>query len=125
MCEDQNRKWRGKAIVHDVRPESWENYKYEYDSGQDKRVAKTVGEYIQFPLMLAWAVTIHKSQGRTLESAVVDFGGGVFACGQAYVALSRCRELASVRLQRPMRQTHIKCDPVIARLYQALSEMSG
>jgi ATP-dependent DNA helicase PIF1 len=71
--------------------------------------------------MLAWAVTIHKSQGKTLGNVLVNFGSGAFAPGQAYVALSRCRSLESIRLARPLRVSDVRCDPRIRRLYQALA----
>ena len=115
----------GRRETCDILPVSWENFKYQYDAGADKIVAQRVGEYIQYPLMPAWAVTIHKSQGRTLDSVLIDFGHGAFACGQAYVALSRCRKLEGLRLKNPLRDTDIICDPAIQRFYQALAEMSG
>ncbi|MDD2851585.1 MAG: DEAD/DEAH box helicase [Desulfuromonadaceae bacterium] len=110
-----------QGIVVDVLPVEWESYKYEYDKVTDKIVPAVAGRYIQFPLMLAWAVTIHKSQGKTLEKVRVDFGNGAFASGQVYVALSRCRSLADIRLSRPIKISEVKCDPVILRFSQALN----
>ncbi|MBN1631334.1 MAG: AAA family ATPase [Thermoleophilia bacterium] len=107
--------------VHDVQPVTWEAYKYLYDRASDQIVAKVAGTYTQYPLMLAWAVTIHKSQGKTLDNVLVDFGAGAFASGQAYVALSRCRVLEGIRLARAIRPADIICDPVIARFYHALA----
>ncbi len=72
--------------------------------------------------MLAWAVTIHKSQGKTLDRVLVDFGSGAFAGGQAYVALSRVRSLDGIRLARPLRAADVRCDPMIRRFYDALYE---
>ena len=106
--------------VYDVEPVSWESYEYALD---DKSiVARKIGEYRQYPLMLAWAVTIHKSQGKTLDRVLVDFGSGAFASGQAYVALSRVRSLDAIRLARRLRVTDVKCDPVIRRFCQGLAE---
>lgn len=108
--------------VHDVQPVTWETYKYRYDRTSDQIVAKVAGTYTQYPLMLAWAVTIHKSQGKTLDNVLVDLGAGAFASGQTYVALSRCRSLEGIRLARAIRPTDIICDPVIKRFYLALAD---
>jgi ATP-dependent exoDNAse (exonuclease V) alpha subunit len=70
--------------------------------------------------MLAWAVTIHKSQGKTLGRVLVDFGSGAFAPGQAYVALSRCRSLEGLRLARPLRVSDVRCDGRIRRFHELL-----
>ena len=107
--------------VYEVLPVSWETYEYGLDAAEERIVAYKVGEYRQFPLMLAWAVTIHKSQGKSLDSILVDFGSGAFAPGQAYVALSRCRSLEGIRLSRPLRLADVWCDPRIRRFYEALA----
>lgn len=114
-----------RGMVCDVLPVTWETYKYVYDPEQDRIVASKVGQYTQYPLMLAWAVTIHKSQGKTLDNVLVDLGYGAFASGQVYVALSRCRSIEGIRLACPIRKTDVKCDPVIKRFYLALAEMKG
>ena len=113
------------GIVCDVLPVTWEKYKYAYDSEKDRIVARAVGLYRQYPLMLAWAVTIHKSQGKTLDSVLVDLGYGAFASGQVYVALSRCRSIEGIRLARPIRESDVRCDPMVKRFYLALAEMKG
>ena len=87
----------------------------------DRIVPTNIGSYFQYPLMLARAVTIHKSQGKTLEKVRVDLGSGAFDYGQVYVALSRCRSLEDIHLVRPVRHNDIKCDPVIKRFYEALN----
>ncbi len=112
-----------RGTVYDVLPVTWETYKYAYDPEQDQIVANQVGQYTQYPLMLAWAVTIHKSQGKTLDNVFIDLGNGAFAFGQVYVALSRCRSIEGIQLARPIGKTDVKCDPVIKRFYLALAEM--
>jgi len=87
---------------------SWTCYKYEFNAGEGRILAEAAGTYTQYPLMLAWAVTIHKSQGKTLNAAEIDFGRrGAFAPGQAYVALSRCRRLDQISLVREVRAADI------------------
>lgn len=109
--------------TYDIEPVAWESHDYELDVKEDRIVARKIGEYRQYPLMLAWAVTIHKSQGKTLHRIVLDFGSGAFAPGQSYVALSRCRSLDGIRLARPLRVTDVICDPMIRRFYDALAEL--
>jgi hypothetical protein len=76
---------------------------------------ETVGNFIQFPFRLAWAVTIHKSQGKTFDRVVIDLGRGAFASGQLYVALSRCTSFEGVMLKAPVRRQDIYVDPRIHR----------
>jgi len=113
------------GMICDVLPATWETYKYSYDPDEDRIVALKVGSYTQYPLMLAWAVTIHKSQGKTLDNVLVDIGSGAFAYGQVYVALSRCRSIQGISLACPIRITDVKVDPIIKRFYLALSEING
>jgi ATP-dependent exoDNAse (exonuclease V) alpha subunit len=103
----------------EVKPFDWESYQYEMEMMSGKIRPNVVGSYTQIPLMLAWAVTIHKSQGKTLDKVRVDLSSGTFASGQVYVALSRCRSIDSIRLQKPIQLRDVQCDPEIKRFYVA------
>jgi ATP-dependent DNA helicase PIF1 len=111
------------AGLHEVPQATWQSFRYRFDGKSDRIVADEVGHYTQYPLMPAWAVTIHKSQGKTLARVLIDFGSGAFAPGQAYVALSRCRSLDGVRLARPLRASDVKCDTRIRRFYRGLEDL--
>jgi len=106
--------------IVDVIKENWINYGYIYDSTERKIVSKIMGKYTQYPLMLAWAITIHKSQGKTLPKAVIDFGYKAFAPGQVYVALSRVRSLNDIVLTRPIKDTDIIRDKHISDFYEKI-----
>ena len=104
--------------THEVEPAIWEKFKYSYNPTTKKLSKDVVAEFTQFPLRLAWAVTIHKSQGATYERAIVDLGARVFSPGQTYVALSRLTSLDGLYLSRPLRPSDIIVDPNVRRFMQ-------
>jgi len=110
--------------LYNVPRVSWENLKFKFDLIEGKVVAEKIGEYIQFPLMLAWAVTIHKAQGKTLVNVLVDLGTGAFDFGQVYVALSRCTSIEDITLKFPIRLRDVRSDPIVKRFYSILRKMN-
>lgn len=100
---------RDGAVV-EVGPHLWELFRFQYEAEADKIVSEPVGSFTQYPLKLAWAMTIHKSQGKTFDRVVVDLGRGAFAHGQVYVALSRCTSFEGLVLRRPVDRRHLRMD---------------
>ncbi len=99
----------------DVLPNAWEIFRFGLDPDTRTIVSEPIGSFTQYPLKLAWAITIHKSQGKTFDRVVIDFGRGTFAHGQAYVALSRCTNFEGLVLRKPIRRGHIRLDYDIVR----------
>lgn len=97
----------------DVHKESWSNIRYRYNETEKKIEEEELGTFIQYPIRLAWAITVHKSQGLTFSRAIIDFSGGVFAGGQTYVALSRCTSLEGIQLKREITRADIFVRPEI------------
>ena len=97
----------------DVKRESWRNIRYKYNEEKKQIEEEELGTFTQYPIRLAWAITIHKSQGLTFSRAVIDFIGGVFAGGQAYVALSRCTSLEGIQLKKPVSRADVFVRPEI------------
>jgi ATP-dependent exoDNAse (exonuclease V), alpha subunit - helicase superfamily I member len=114
-----------KNLAYMVNKDTWECLKFMYDYDENKIKTETIGTYTQFPLTLAWALTIHKSQGLTLDNVIIDLGSGAFASGQVYVALSRCRSIDSIRLKRPLLEKDILINPVVKRFYTYLRALKS
>lgn len=110
---------------HEVRPATWERYRYSYTAATKTLNKDVVAEFTQFPLRLAWAVTIHKSQGKSYSRAIVDLGERSFAPGQTYVALSRITELEGLYLTRPLRPSDIIVDENVTRFMSKVTALPG
>lgn len=95
----------GQGVM--VEPAAWSNMRYHFNEVEKKIEEEEIGRYEQYPIRLAWAITVHKSQGLTFNQVKIDFTGGVFAGGQTYVALSRCTSLKGISLQEPIRPSEI------------------
>ncbi len=103
----------GEGVL--VEPVTWEKVKYDYSPATKMLSQEVVAEFTQFPLRLAWAVTIHKAQGKTLDAAVIDLGQRAFAPGQTYVAFSRLTSLEGLYLKRPLTPSDIIVDQDVVR----------
>ena len=101
----------------DVMSFTWEIFQFYYDEEIESLSSRVVGYFSQFPLKLAWAVTIHKAQGKTFEKVVLDLGRGTFAHGQLYVALSRCTTLEGIVLRQPIERRHVLLDGTVREFF--------
>ena len=100
----------------DIEKFEWNAQKYDLNA-KGEIETKVVGTYQQYPIRLAWAITIHKSQGKTFERVIIDMGKGAFAPGQTYVALSRCKTLDGIQLKVPLKPRDIMVDPRVLDFY--------
>ena len=110
----------GRQTPIEVTPQVWENSKYKVNEQTNTIETEVQGTFTQMPLRLAWAITIHKSQGLTFDRVIIDAGAS-FAPGQVYVALSRCRTLEGLVLAIPIAEDSLRPDPAVAEyiLHQA------
>lgn len=110
--------------IYSVEKRIWENIKYQYNKEKKKIEQEIVGTFKQYPLKLAWAITIHKSQGLTFDKVVVDFGNGTFASGQAYVALSRATSFEGLFLKQKLNSTDIYIDDEIKEFAKTFNDQT-
>lgn len=108
----------GKRVVIEVEQEEWEVMKYQLEEKTQEIVASPIGTFKQYPLKLAWAITIHKSQGKTFDRAIINLGGGAFEHGQTYVALSRCTTLQGIVLSRPIIPKDVILDERVVEFHE-------
>ncbi|MEM9928926.1 MAG: helicase C-terminal domain-containing protein, partial [Bacteroidota bacterium] len=108
----------GKPRTIEVGYEAWDVIRYTA-SGEDlsKIGTESLGTYKQIPVRMAWAVTIHKSQGKTFDKIIIDLGRGAFEHDQTYVALSRCRTLQGIVLRKPLTPRDVMVDPAVVDFY--------
>ncbi|MDP8216605.1 MAG: DEAD/DEAH box helicase [Candidatus Kaelpia imicola] len=111
--------------IHKVHRVSWEKIEYSYNSLDDKIEEEIVGSFEQYPIKLAWAITIHKSQGQTFNDVIIDMGFGAFTHGQTYVALSRCRTLEGILLKSPITHSDIIFDDRVYQFQKSFKNEKG
>jgi len=98
----------------EIEPHTWDLFHYYYDEKSNRIASKIVGSFVQYPIRLAWALTIHKSQGKTFDRVTINLGKGTFCHGQLYVALSRCRTIEGLFLKRPVARQDVIMDKRVA-----------
>jgi len=107
-----------KTSIIDVKKMDWEMQRYKLNEAEDSKLeAEVVGKFTQYPLKLAWAITIHKSQGKTFHKMIIDLGKGAFEHGQTYVALSRCSTLSGIVLKQRLRPRDVMVDERVIDFY--------
>lgn len=111
--DDQDR-----ILYFDLEQMEWEIIKYTNSGDQQEINTKVMGTFSQYPVKLAWAITIHKSQGKTFDTVVIDMGIGAFEYGQTYVALSRCRTMQGIYLKRPIKPQDIMVDQIVSEYFE-------
>ena len=109
----------------EVTREVWSNMRYTYNEEEKKIEEEELGTFRQFPLRLAWAITVHKSQGLTFRKVTIDFTGGVFAGGQVYVALSRCTSLQGITLRKQISRSDIFVKPEIINFSRQFNDQQA
>ncbi len=110
----------GKKEIINVEKEKWEVNKYRFSEKNPNKIeSEVIGTFEQYPLKHAWAITIHKSQGKTFDRAIIDMGRGAFEHGQTYVALSRCRTLNGIVLKQKLRPRDFMVDERIVQFYES------
>jgi ATP-dependent exoDNAse (exonuclease V) alpha subunit len=111
----------GKTQLLDLPRMTWELQRYKFSGEAENPIqSEVIGTFTQYPVRLAWAVTIHKSQGKTYDRVAIDLGRGAFEHGQSYVALSRCKRLDGVFLKKPLRATDIMLDEQVVEFYSRM-----
>jgi len=114
----QTEEFGGKKRKIEVPVAEWEIIRYKSSAGGAIET-ESIGSFRQYPLKLAWAITIHKSQGKTFDRVLIDLGGGAFEHGQLYVALSRCRTLEGIVLRQPVRPRDVITDERVVGFYSS------
>jgi hypothetical protein len=111
--------------IHKLEKTEWENRAYKYDTSKRRIVSELKGTFSQYPVKLAWAVTIHKSQGLTFDNVIIDVGNGAFVNGQMYTGLSRCRTLEGITLKTAIRKEDIILDKRIVNFHEREQLING
>ena len=113
------------GMEYDVPREIWSNMRYTYNEKEERIEEEEIGRFIQFPIRLAWAITVHKSQGLTFQHVRIDLSGRAFAGGQTYVALSRCESLEGITLKEPVRMADIFIRPEVVRFARSYNNQQA
>jgi ATP-dependent exoDNAse (exonuclease V) alpha subunit len=111
--------------IHLLQKETWESRKYQWGNNRSRITSKVIGTFEQYPIRLAWAITIHKSQGLTFENVILDLGAGAFVNGQLYTALSRCRTLQGLKLRSKIQEKDLIKDKRLIEFYRIQINNSG
>lgn len=115
----------GRTDECEINKERWDKIEYRWNQDQNRIAPEVVGTYSQIPLKAAWAITIHKAQGLTLENARIDLGAGAFAPGQAYVALSRVKSLTGLSLARLLTVADVRVDPTLLMVTEEIARRAA